>query len=191
LYRPLVSAVDRPLILGRLHEVEVRVRGLAAEPGPAGVVNDVVLVYYQGRDLVGRDGARRVHTTLSLTRLGRGADPAEVEKAAVRLDDLPPTPGVRLIVLNVVAADATAPPPRVTTGPLHLRYAWQDRQSLPELLDLYRVAIGTNATVGTVVDAVRGAVERPEERRRRGPPTDNLTPVVRGRPIGVGTAARP
>jgi hypothetical protein len=166
--------------VGQLHAVEARIRELAAAAGPAGYVNDVVLVYYQGRDLMGRDGVRRVHTTRSLAI----PNPAAAEPHAVRLDALPPTSGVRFTVLNVVTPDGAEPAQRVTTGPMLLRYAWQNRESFAELLEFYRVSIGVNRSVGSVVDWVRDAVEKLDEQRRYGRPTDTLSPGVRERPIG-------
>ncbi len=180
MYRPLVYSVSRPDLVGQLHAVEARIRELAAADGPAGYVNDVVLVYYQGRDLMGRDGARRVHTTRSLAI----PTPDAAEPHAVRLDTLPPTSGVRFTVLNVVTQDGAPPAQRVTAGPMLLRYAWQNRESFAELLEFYRVSIGANRSVGSVVDWVRDAVEKLDERRRYGPPTDTLTGAVRERPIG-------
>ncbi|HYH69164.1 MAG TPA: hypothetical protein VD866_31005, partial [Urbifossiella sp.] len=144
MYRPLVYSVSRPDLVGQLNAVESRVRELAAA-GPAGYVNDVVLVYYQGRDLMGRDGVRRVHTTRSLAI----PSPAAAEPHAVRLDALPPTSGVRFTVLNVVTQDGAPPAQRVTTGPMLLRYAWQNRESFAELLGFYRAAIAANRTVGS------------------------------------------
>lgn len=182
LYRPLVGAVDRAEIVGQLHEVEAGIRRAAAEPGPTGYVNDVVILYYQGRDLMGRDGVRRLHTTRSLGI----ANPATAEAHAVRLDELPVTSGVRFAVLSVVTDDGKEPPQRVTSGPMLLRYAWQSRESFPELLEFYRVSIGQNRTVGTVVDWVRREIEKQEARRRHGAPTETLTPTVRERPIGAG-----
>jgi len=180
MYRPLVYSVSRPDLVGQLNAVESRIRELAAAAGPAGYVNDVVLVYYQGRDLMGRDGVRRVHTTRSLAI----PNPAAAEPHAVRLDALPPTSGVRFTVLNVVTQDGAPPAERVTTGPMLLRYAWQSRESFAELLEFYRVAIAANRTVGSVVDRVRDAVEKLDERRRFGAPAGELTPAVRERPIG-------
>ncbi len=182
LYRPLVGSVNRADIVGQLHVVEARVRQAAAEPGPGGYVNDVVILYYQGQDLMGRDGVRRLHTTRSL----RIDNPATAEGHAVRLDELPPTTGVRFAVLNVVTADGKEPPQRVTSGPMLLRYAWQSRESFADLLEFYRVSIGRNRTVGTVVDWVRQEIEKQDERRRLGAPTETLTPTVRERPIGTG-----
>jgi hypothetical protein len=179
MYRPLVYSVSRPDLVGQLHAVETRIREQAGD-GPNGYVNDVVLVYYQGRDLMGRDGVRRVHTTRSLAI----PSPTAAEPHAVRLDALPATSGVRFTVLNVVTPDGAPPAQRVTTGPMLLRYAWQDRESFTELLEFYRVAIGANRTVGSVVDRVREAVEKLDERRRYGTPTDTLSPAVRERPIG-------
>lgn len=179
MYRPLVYSVSRPDLVGQLHAVETRIREQAGD-GPNGYVNDVVLVYYQGRDLLGRDGARRVHTTRSLAI----PSPTAAEPHAVRLDALPPTSGVRFTVLNVVTQDGAPPAQRVTTGPMLLRYAWQNRESFAELLEFYRVSIGANRSVGSVVDWVREAVEKLDERRRYGAPTDTLTGAVRERPIG-------
>jgi len=181
LYRPLVYNVGRANLVGQLHDVEAKIRQMAGGTGTAGWVNDVVVVYYQGRDLMGRDGVRRLHTTRSLAI----PSPVAAEPHAVRIDELPPTSGVRFAVLNVVEkAKPGEPVQRVTTGPMLLRYAWQNRESLADLLDFYHTAIGANPTVGTVVDWVRGAVEQHKEKPEQ--PTASLTPTVRERPLGSG-----
>ena len=58
LYRPLVSDVERSDLLGLLKDVEREIDQTTVLKGDEWV-NDVVLVYYQGWDLMGGDGVQR------------------------------------------------------------------------------------------------------------------------------------
>ena len=131
----------------------------AGDPLPPATLDSIRRTRLALKGPLDRDGVRRLHTTRSLGI----ANPATAEAHAVRLDELPVTSGVRFAVLSVVTADGKEPPQRVTSGPMLLRYAWQSRESFPELLEFYRVSIGRNRTVGTVVDWVRQEIEKQEE----------------------------
>jgi hypothetical protein len=175
LYKPLVGTVNRSDIVGLMREVEKEVRRAGAREG-TGWVNDVVLVYYQGRDLV-VDGHRMLHTTHSL------APKAPVATLAIRVENLPATPGVRVILLNVhnpaplPAADALA------MGPALLRYPWQEPHAMNQLFGLFQRAIAERATLGGVIDRVRDGVEALPAASK---PTDEVPRVVRDRRIGLG-----
>jgi hypothetical protein len=141
-------------------------------------VNDVVLVYYQGRDMVGADGRRRLHTTVSLSPATKAA-----EQFAILVEDLPATPGVRVVLLNVhspgppqPAADALA------SGPALLRYPWQDEKATAQLFGLFQRAMTERATFGGVIDRVRDGVETISAEK----PTERVPQAVRDRRIGLG-----
>ena len=180
LYSPLVHNVSRPGVVGLLQDVEDEIRKAADAAGPKGWVNDVVLVYYQGRDQVGQDGLVRLHTTQSITYLGQAG-----ARFALRMDELPATPGVRLQLLNVTEPEgqAQAADP-LSTIPLLLRYAWKDREAVGDLLPLFREASAKKPTVGEVVDWVGGQVEKKADRAFR--PTITLPAAVRERRLGDG-----
>ncbi len=167
-------------MVGLLQDVEDEIRKAADGAAPKGWVNDVVLVYYQGRDQVGKDGLVRLHTTQSITYLGQAG-----AQFALRMDELPPTPGVRLQLLNVTEPEgqAQAADP-LSAVPLLLRYAWKDREAVGDLLPLFREASAKKPTVGEVVDWVGGQMEKKTDRAFR--PTITLPAVVRDRRLGDG-----
>jgi hypothetical protein len=162
--------------------VEDEIKKLTAEQGPRGWVNDVVLVYYQGSDLTGTDGLLRLHTT-------RSSSPAYAagggEQFAVRMDELPPTPGVRLSLLNVIDPGGA---PRPATDPLAavpllLRYVWKDQGAAGQFLPLVREGVAQKPTVGGVADWI---LDKVKDDPRSAPATITLTPAVRLRPLGGG-----
>jgi hypothetical protein len=180
LYSPLVHNVSKPGVVGLLQDVEDEIRRPSEGPEPKGWVNDVVLVYYQGRDQVGKDGLIRLHTTRSINYPGQGG-----AQFAVRVDELPPTPGVRLQLLNVTEPDGQPQPADpLSTVPLLLRYAWKDRESIGDLLPLFRQASAQKPTVGGVVDWVGSQMEKKIDRAYQ--PTITLPAVVRDRRLGDG-----
>ena len=158
--------------------MEGEVRRTAARKG-AEWVNDVVLIYYQGRDFVGGDGRRRLHTDASLGYTGARAD-----QLAVLVEELPPTPGVRLVLLNVV--DPGAPQPAVdalAVEPPMLRYRWRDPAAMTQLFALYEQAVKEQSKLGGVIDRVRdgiGKLPAPAE------PSERVPLPVRERRIGLG-----
>jgi hypothetical protein len=179
LYPPLVYDVDRSDIVGLLRKVEREIRQTVARDGEAWV-NDVVLVYYQGRDLRGKDNVRRLHTTRSLVYAAGAAD-----RFAVRVDELPPTPGVRLVVLNVVNPDKeqTAQLDGVLIDPLLLRYPWKNPAGTTLFLTTLEGAVSQQSTVGGVLDRVRELVGQGDAATE--PPTDQVPLVVRNRRFGA------
>jgi hypothetical protein len=183
LYRPLVYNVGRANIVGLLQDVEAEVRRAA---GPAGArdrwQNDVVLLYYQGCDLVGKDRQRRLHTTRSLQYAAAAAEPH-----TVRIEELPQRPGVPLTLLNVVSADqaAFASDP-LAASTLLLRYAWTEPAGADGFLAMLRTAVAQKPTLGGVVDLLHGEVVKLAD--KAGPPLDTLPNDVRDREFSV---ARP
>jgi hypothetical protein len=180
LYRPRIGTVERSDIVGLIREVEREVRQAGLREG-TGWVNDVVLVYYQGRDLIGTDGRRRLHTTVSLSPAA-----GEDEGAAILVEDLPATPGVRVVLLNVHSPGApqpTADAVASAAGPALLRYPWQNPAAMAQLFGLFERAITERATFGGVIDQVR---DRVGTMPAAAEPTDRVPQAVRDRRIGLG-----
>jgi WD40 repeat protein len=180
LYRPEVgSNVEAGHIRLALEDVARGIRGLAAAAPPDDWVNDVVLIYYQGRDFVDdRDGRRWLHTSRSMKY-----PPAVRRNFAVAVNDLPDTAGVRLLLLSVVA-----PPEKVRVAadagvPL-LRYAWADPEGPDRLLPLFGQALADRVRLGDVADDAGRLFRR--DPGRAGDPLESLDPEVRKRPVGRG-----
>ena len=177
LYRPRIGSVDRTDIIGLMREVEREVRRAGVREG-SGWVNDVVLVYYQGRDVIGADGRRRLHTTVSLSPAA-----GTVERSAVLVESLPATPGVRVVLLNVYNPDSPRPADALAAEPPLLIYPWRDPAAMTQLFGLFQRAVAERATFGGVIDRVRDEV-------RSNPaaalPTERLPQPVRDRRIGLG-----
>ena len=174
LYRPLLYYTGPSDVTGKMREVYGEIDRAMKRPGN-GWVNDVVLVYYQGRDRT-VEGVRRLATS-GTGPAGRTNDPTEV-----RVNALERTPGVRLIVLNVSgpgAQQAAADP--LTADPLQLRYPWKDPAAGEDLLPLFGSAVAQEQRLGGVVERVGAGVrERPA---RAGDPTDALPDEVKDRPL--------
>ncbi len=181
LYRPLVQDVSRAHLIGLLNDLESQIRQSAGAPGPRGWVNDLVVIYYRGSDLYGRDGRLRLHTTQSLAM----SSPAAAERFTICLDDLPPTPGVRLTVLNIVNPNGAGTGDPVRAGPLLLRYVWQDAKGADALPEFYRIAVNQMPKVGEVVDWVNDMVKKTASTDS---PIGVIPGEVRQRPIGVRDA---
>jgi hypothetical protein len=106
------------------------------------------------------------------------------DKYAIRVDDLPETPGVRLVLLNVVDPDMRPPTSDLLTAiPLMLRYSWRNTADLNQLLNLYVTAVSQKSRVGDILDWVKDQV------MTLGTPTpiDRIPDVVRNRQLGVAT----
>ena len=178
LYEPLVRDVAPGDVVGLFREVDREVRQTAAREG-TGWVNDVVLVYYEGRDTVGADHRRRLHTHRSLAYAT-----AAGEKHTIRLEDLPATPGVRLIVLSVVEPKPSArQADAIANNPPHLRYVLPNAAAREQLLALFSRAVDLRSKVGGVIDWVGGELDK---QPAGGKPTDEVPGVVRQRVIGTG-----
>jgi hypothetical protein len=140
-------------------------------------VNDVVVVYYQGRDWVDQDNRWLLHTA---TTLG-GAAGKNPGAYAIRLDDLPHIPGMPVAVVNVAGPDE--PGRRLTVDLPFLRYAWKESAATGRLLPLLTNAVRRERTLGGVADFVLSGVSGSAE--LAGPPTAALPDDVRDRVIGL------
>lgn len=178
-YPPRVGyGVTKSVIDGLLLDVSKKIERARQLP-EQDWINDVVVIYYEGRDLVGQDGLRRLHTSLTLR-----SGPAVAEAEAIPLDCLFPTPGLRCPVLNVVKPSTPQPAlsPFAHASPL-LRYEWANPTARELLLPIFRETIARQRTVGEVVDGVQQAVMRLPQ--RSSDPTDTLPESVRPRNIGL------
>jgi hypothetical protein len=180
LYPPLVGEVDDGSLAWALDEVGRELRRMSSG-GPDRWLNDVVLVYYQGRDWVGPDGRRWLHTSRSLRYPERAAS-----RFAVRVDGLPATPGVRLVLLNVADPEPfqTGGGDKVAAGPPLLRYGWKEDAATGLLFPLLEKAVASQQTLGAVVDNVRAGLTT--EQKRAGEPIEELPEELLRRRIGAG-----
>jgi WD40 repeat protein len=177
LYPPLLKDVLSGDVRWALTDVADRIKSLAAAP-PDDWVNDVVLVYYQGKDWVDPHGRRWLHTSRSLK-----FPEADWTKYAVDAGELPESAGVRLLLLSVEqggAGTAAAGDGKVQM----VRYAWADPAARPQMLSLFGQALAARVTVGDVVQVMAGEFLRAEA--RAGEPVEHVAEEVRGRRLGRG-----
>lgn len=148
MYPPVVGDVDDGKIAWVLDEVGREIKRNAVSK-PGGWLNDVILLYYQGRDWTGPDGRQWLHTSRSLRY-----PPETATRFAVRVDSLPQTPGVRLLVLNVVSPDARPNRDSITERASQMRFAWLDPSGLSKVPKALQTATAENRTLGAVVNAL-------------------------------------
>jgi hypothetical protein len=178
LYAPLVEGVDQGNLVLLLTGVGEEIRRQARFGGDRWV-NDVILVYYQGQDLIGPDGKRWLHTTRSL----RYTTPQAAAGYVIRVQDLPATPGLLLVLLNVFDRSDSPNRDRVAKGPPVLRYVWKEDKGLAVLLPLSSQAVATAQKFGDWVSRVTdGVVKNPLAVGT----TDELPDAVKNRRIGGG-----
>ena len=181
LYPPVVGWVVDGDINGILDEVDRELRRLGVEAEHPWL-NDVVLLYYQGKDWVAADGRRWLHTSRSLKYPERVA-----QRFAVGVHRLPDTPGVRLILLNVV--EPTAEPAKslgsvasAMLDPPLLRYVWKDERAAEHLFDYLATAVTRERLLGEVIDRVQQQVLADPDRSQM---PDGIIPAeLRPRPFG-------
>jgi hypothetical protein len=95
-YRPLVHDVDLSGIVALSKEVEREIRRTTSRPGQEWL-NDVIVVYYQGRREGAEHGRRLLHTTRSLAYKD-----VDATMFMAPVGDLAPDVGARFAVLNVI-----------------------------------------------------------------------------------------
>ncbi len=179
LYPPVIWDVDSGNVGTALDVVGNRVDQLSRGV-KGGWVNDVILLYYQGEDWIGDDGRRWLHTTYS-----KKYPKAVAWKDAVRVDALPKTPGVRLLLLNVVSPQPGQPAgDAVAVGPPLLRYVWKDGAAVGRLFPLLSKAVAEQPTLGQIADAVRSQIS--SDSASAGQPVEVLPAELRPRRLGMG-----
>jgi WD40 repeat protein len=151
LYRVLAGEVDRSKVEAQLEEINAVIRELH---GRTGWLNDVVLIYYQGEDVV-LPGKKERWLKMSPNFQFPATPP---ERFALPCHALPRVPGAPLLLLNVAGRpDARAAGPDWggdrDTG--FLRYACADRREVdtadPALLRLLQEAVRARGRLGEVV----------------------------------------
>ncbi len=179
LYRPLVNDVEHTDVLGLLKEIEREILLTTQRKGEEWV-NDVVLIYYQGRDLVGKDDALLLHTSSSVSRGG------VAKEYMIRLDDLPPLPGVRFALVNVVDPDGQELKPTLANGVPFLRYPWKAAADTARLPRLFKSAVLQKRELGEITALVQSELKKLESLITA--TTDRLPLEERSRIVGL---ARP
>lgn len=147
LYPPLVGEVDDGKVAWVLDEVNRELKRLGTGKADAWQ-NDVILLFYQGKDWIDPNGTRWLHTSRSLRY------PESVaSRFAIREAGLPRTPGVRFFVLQV------ANPVRGKLDPLADRSQvvlnrWKDSNSQNLWFSAMHRAVSERKSVGDVFDAM-------------------------------------
>jgi hypothetical protein len=178
LYKPLVGDdVGAGNIANAMVDVADAIRTLTTDP-KEDWVNDVVFVYYQGKDWVDDQGRRWLHTSPSLRY--QGAD--GWEQRAVRADDLPASAGVKLLLLNVADPDGR-PDPADAFGAEVMRYGFTDPAARPRLVGLLGRALTARVRLGEVIEYLNTELRAEVA---AGMPFVNLHQDVRDRPVGRG-----
>jgi WD40 repeat protein len=162
LYPPLTGYVESGHVRRQLLKIGREIEALKERTG---WMNDLVLVYYQGKEVVARNGDRYL-----LMSLNRDNPAAPVEKFALALADLPRIPGVQVLLLSVeeeARAKGAAVEWRGERSTCFMRYAWQDkeepRKARPRFLDLLEKALVQGGRLGEVANRldvlIRGQAE--------------------------------
>src|SRR5581483_4585941 len=112
-----------------------------------------------------------------------GYSGARADQLAVLVEELPPTPGVRLVVLNVLDPGASRPAvDALAAEPPMLRYRWPDATAMTQLLALYEQAVKEQSKLGGVIDRVRAGIGMFPAAES----TERVPAPVRDRRIGLG-----
>ena len=181
-YPPVVGEVDDGRVAWALDEVDRRLkRDGSGKPGTW--LNDVVLLYYQGQDWIGADGRHWLHTSRSMKY-----PKAAAGRFAVDVGGLPDTPGVRLVLLNVIdpnSSDGSVSEEHGPTGPPLLRYVWKENGASRKLLDYLALATSVEATLSGVMNDLRDRAG--QDPARAVDPFHRLPDQLGQRPFGQGS----
>jgi hypothetical protein len=183
LYNVLTGPVDRKEVEAQFVQINTEIEKLVKEKR---WLNDLIVVYYQGSDVVSVRKDRYLLTHLNLIPENRNKP---VEKYAVSCRDLPRLPGVQLMVLNVAQQKERGGDIKFGTGgdPFagYLRFVCgnpeETRSSSPPLLALLEKVIRTREKVGEVADGVVEEFEKQQPTAQK--PGVILAPDVRERLI--------
>jgi hypothetical protein len=138
---------SKSAINGLLNRVRLDIEDRVKRPGEEWV-NDVIVVYYQGKDWVDDQGRWFLHSALTASGAA-GKNPADY---AIRLDALPEVPGIPVAVVNVAGRDIAGDNLLVTLP--YLRTAWSDPAESVHLLQGLAGAIRSERTFNGVVSVV-------------------------------------
>jgi len=177
LYPPLVKGFVDGNLAYTLDVVAREVKRLSGD-SQDGYLNDVVLLYYQGKDWFGKDEQLWLHTAQSLVQ------PAEtVTSYAIRVNGLPTTPGARLLVLNVTNSEPVRLANDVPANrPSILRYAWKDETGSTRLFEILAAAAGGQRTLEAFFSQVRERFSN--DPSQAGSPVELLAEGLKKRPFG-------
>jgi hypothetical protein len=177
LYRPLLGEIDSGNVTRILDEVRQQIRQLAST-NQDGYINDVILLYYQGKDWYSADQRLWLHTSRSLLY-----PVAVAQKFALGVNDLPTTPGARLLMLNVVNPESVKMADSLPAQrPSLLRYAWKDDRGTERLFNALAVAVDREKTIDGFIDQVRSQLLTVPE--LAGKPVELIAEGIRRRPFG-------
>jgi WD40 repeat protein len=154
LYRVLIGEVERGKVEAQLMEINKEIRRLHTQ---SKWLNDVILVYYQGEDVV-KDGERWLKTSRNVQY-----PDVDAETYAIPCRSLPREAGTPLLLLNVIGgAETTAQGPGKDEPAIGmLRYAWNDKrepQNAELLLTLFGKAIREKSRLGEVAAYVNDLI---------------------------------
>jgi WD40 repeat protein len=166
----LCGNVRKEAILGQLSAIERQIRTVQEQTK---LMNDVVLIYYQGGEGVDERGNRYLKTTLN-----EKFPDQPLELAALAYSDIPRIPGVQVMLLNVTPgkSGAVASKTDVVPGDEHVGmicYKWQSQSG--SFFDYFDKALKEAHTVGAIEKQVTAAVKNdknalPGEETVRVPP---------------------
>ena len=148
LYRVLIGEVERGKVEGQLVEINREIARLQRE---SKWLNDLILIYYQGEDVV-KGGERWLKTSRNLQY-----PDVEPETYAIPCRDLPRAAGDQLLLLNVVGASEGGAAGVGWGGDPDiglLRYARSDVHTAPNadpLLPLLEKSLRAESRLGNVV----------------------------------------
>jgi hypothetical protein len=177
LYQPLVHSVDRNQIATLLDRVKENIEYLSRQGGD-GWVNDVVLVYYQGRDVLGKDGGVRLHTSVSLMY-----GPSKAGDYMLNVNDIAPLPGFSCAVVNVVDPKGEAPAAPLVATPM-LRFPWKNVAGVAGLPVIFKGVVNEKEKFGDILSLVQERI-RQQMAAQAGPTTARVPDEVLGRLFGV------
>jgi hypothetical protein len=153
LYSPHLGYTKSGDLNGLLNLVRNDIETRAERPGEEWV-NDVIVVYYQGKDWVDDSGRWFLHSATTLS----GAAGKNLADSAIRLDNLPLVPGIPVAVVNVAGRDI-ASDNLVVTVP-YVRTAWANPAESVHLLQSLADAIRSEKTFNGVVTVVGEGLSR-------------------------------
>jgi WD40 repeat protein len=145
LHYVLTKDVDESSVLGQVDEINKEILRLK---NVSGWQNDVVLIYYQGRDYTDKQGRRWL-----LTRRNLLLPDEPIENHAIAVHNLPMVQGVPLLLLNVSGkADTEGTGIGADSSVGMIRYAWLDRKDAKtvdaDLLPLMGEALQKKSRLG-------------------------------------------
>lgn len=151
LYTPSLGTTNSGHLNALLNAVHTDIRDRTRRPGEEWV-NDVILIYYEGADWM--DASGWFLYSAATKYAPKAANRAD---KAIRLDSLPQTPGLPILLANVEGKPASGVP--LTVDLAALRYAWSDAKGLDDLLVRYAKAIREERTLNAVAVSVANALE--------------------------------